>query len=279
MLKHTLRATILELSQKGLGTRRIARTLGVSRGAVKRVIASGTEAAPKLERPSPIEGHRAEILELSALCKGNLVRVHEELQASGQKLSYPALTAFVRRQMKEPPVPAGQYHFEPGQEIQHDTSPHDVSLGGKTKRMQTASAVLCYSRMLFFQLYPCFTRFEAKAFLTEALKYFGGSAKRVMVDNTNVVRSHGTGADMVPAPEMAAFGERFGFVFIAHAVGNANRSGRVERPFDFIENNFLAGRSLENVKELNEAARAWCTKVNGTYKRHLHAIPRELFAH
>jgi hypothetical protein len=32
---------------------------------------------------------------------------------------------------------------------------------------------------------------------------------------------------------MAAFGERFGFQFVAHAIGNANRSGRVERPFHF----------------------------------------------
>jgi hypothetical protein len=42
-------------------------------------------------------------------------------------------------------------------------------------------------------------------------------------------------------PEMAAFGERFGFQFAAHAIGNANRSARVERPFHFIEHNFLAG--------------------------------------
>ena len=43
------------------------------------------------------------------------------------------------------------------------------------------------------------------------------------------------GRDMVPVPEMTAFGERFGFEFVAHAIGNANRSGRVERPFHFIE--------------------------------------------
>jgi hypothetical protein len=40
----------------------------------------------------------------------------------------------------------------------------------------------------------------------------------------------GSGREMVPVPEMAAFGERFGFQFVAHAIGNANRSARVERP-------------------------------------------------
>jgi len=37
--------------------------------------------------------------------------------------------------------------------------------------------------------------------------------------------------------------ERFGFRIMAHAIGNANRSVRAERPFSFIENNFLAGRT------------------------------------
>jgi hypothetical protein len=44
---------------------------------------------------------------------------------------------------------------------------------------------------------------------------------------------------MVPVPEMVAFGERFGFEFAAHEIGDANRSARVERPFRFIEGNFL----------------------------------------
>jgi len=65
-----------------------------------------------------------------------------------------------------------------------------------------------------------------------------------MIDNTHVVVLRGTGSQMVPVAEMAAFAERFGFRFQAHERGDANRSGRVERPFHFIENNFLAGRAF-----------------------------------
>ena len=128
--------------------------------------------------------------------------------------------------------------------MQHDTSPHEVELGGRKRKVQTASAVLCYSRMLFFQCYPRFQRFDCKVFLSDALRYFSGSPARVMIDNTHVVVLRGTGREMVPVPEMAAFGERFGFQFAAHAIDNANRSGRVERPFSFISGNFLAGRSF-----------------------------------
>jgi hypothetical protein len=77
---------------------------------------------------------------------------------------------------------------------------------------------------------------------------------------------------------MEAFAERFGFRFVAHQIGNANRSARVERPFSFIENNFLAGRTFSNWEDLNQQARQWCDKVNSTYKKHIRAVPRELFA-
>jgi len=208
------------------------------------------------------------------------VRVHEELLAGGAELSYPALTAFCRRHGigQTPREAAGHYPFQPGEELQHDTSPHELELAGKKRKVQTASAVLCYSRMLFFQCYPSFQRFDCKVFLTEALRYMGGAPARVMIDNTHVVVLRGSGRDMVPVPEMAAFGERFGFQFVAHAIGNANRSGRVERPFHFIEHNFLAGRSFTSWEDLNQRAREWCDKVNSTYKKHIRAVPRELFA-
>jgi hypothetical protein len=244
------------------------------------VLRSKAAQVPELHRPEKAEPYRQQILELFGNCKGNLVRVHEDLLASGAELSYPALTAFCRRHGigQAPVVPAGRYDFQPGEEMQHDTSPHEVQLAGKKRQAQTASAVLCYSRMMFFQCYPTFQRFDCKVFLTDALRYFSGAPGRVMIDNTHVVVLRGTGREMVPAPEMATFAERFGFHFAAHEIGDANRSARVERPFWFIENNFLAGRTFSSWEALNPQARQWCDKVNATYKKHIRAVPRELFA-
>ena len=90
---------------------------------------------------------------------------------------------------------------------------------------------MCYSRMLFFQINPAFQRFDCKVFLTGALRYMGGAVERVMIDNTHLVVLRGTGSEMIPVPEMDAFAERFGFRFVAHERGDANRSARVERPF------------------------------------------------
>ena len=280
MLDEGTRTTIFELRKKGMPIRRISLALSISRGAVRKVLASGTVTVPRLERKEKAEPFRERILELYSRCKGNLVRVHEEIVDEGLSLSYPALTSFCRRHgigvTTKPP--AGRYHFAPGQEMQHDTSPHRLTFAGVLKDVQVASLVLCHSRVLFFQYYPRFTRFECKVFLTDALRYVGGSCREMMIDNTHVIVLRGTGAAMVPVPEMEAFGEHFGFTIKAHEKGDANRSARVERPFRYIENNFEAGRTGEDFADWNGQAVAWCDRDNARSRRSLGASPRELFA-
>src|ERR1035437_1682146 len=126
MLSQVQRTTILELNTQQASKREIARVLGISRVAVRKVLRSNSTTVPELQRPEKAEPHRQQILELFDQCKGNLVRVHEELVVSGgAELSYAALTAFCRRYGigYAPPTPAGQYDFAPGEEMQHDTSP------------------------------------------------------------------------------------------------------------------------------------------------------------
>ena len=146
MLSQAQRTTILELNAQHVSKREIARVMGISRVAVRKVLHANSATVPELHRTEKAEPYRQQILELFEKCKGNLVRVHEELREGGAELSYTALTAFCRRHGigYRPPEAAGQYEFAPGEEMQHDTSPHDVELAGKKRRVQTASAVLYY---------------------------------------------------------------------------------------------------------------------------------------
>src|SRR5579864_3573279 len=145
MLSQAQRTTILELNTQGVSKREIARVLGISRVAVRKVLRSNSTALPELRRTEKAEPYRQQILELFDKCKGNLVRVHEELVTAGAEMPYQALTAFCRRHGigYAPPTPAGQYDFAPAQEMQHDKSPHELELDGRKRKVQTASAVLC----------------------------------------------------------------------------------------------------------------------------------------
>jgi hypothetical protein len=225
--------------------------------------------------------HLERIRELYQLCKGNRVRVAEMLEAEGVTIRYSTLTHFCRRHGigLVPKRRAGHYDFHPGEEMQHDTSPHTVEVGGTRRPLQCASLVLCYSRVIFAQVYPRWSRFECKVFLTEGLKSFGGSAGRCMIDNSSVILAGGSGREAKIAPEMEAFAARFGFRFEAHALGHADRSARVERPFHYIENNFYPGRNFEDLPDLNRQLLAWCQRVKARPRRELGGSkPLELLA-
>ncbi len=168
-------------------------------------------------------------------------------------LSYSTLTRWVRNaDLRAPPRRAGEYEFAPGQEMQHDTSPHRVRFGSADRpvTVQCAGLVLAYSRRLFIQYYPRFTRFEARAFLLDAVRFMAGACPVCIIDNTSVLLAAGAGADAVIAPEISAFARTLGFQFRAHRVGNPDRKGRIERPFSYVENNFLVGRSFVDFDDL-----------------------------
>lgn len=254
------RQTIITLHQAGKSCRHISKLLSISRNTIKKILNEGVEP-PKQEHNPKTNDLIPIIKVLFERVNGNVVRVQEMLKADyDQDIAYSTLTRMARSMdLREPPKRYGEYLYEPGVEMQHDTSPHKVKLGEKLIKAQCAALIFGFSRKIFFQYYPRFTRFEAKSFLLAALKYMGGSCRRCVVDNTSVILASGSGADAIFTPELVNFGKIFGFTFFAHAVGHSNRKGKIERPFHFIENNFLAGREFKDWNDLNQQSVDWCT--------------------
>ena len=227
---------IKELNKQGTSQRSIAKQLAVSRTTVSKVLAS-PETRPTPDRESKYDQYIEPVRELFATCLGNVVRVQEELAARHDiDIPYQSLTWLIRKyQLRVPEIKrAGRYHFEPGEEMQHDTSPHKILLNDKQVIGQCASLVLAYSRRIFIQYYPRFTRFECKVFLAAALEDMQGSCKRCVINNTCVILSTGSGADAVMAPEMEMFARVYGAHFMAHRIKHADRKARVERPIFFM---------------------------------------------
>lgn len=291
MLDKELRAAILALHGNDCGIRKIAKELDVSRNSVRSVIHSGTVQAGGV-RGSRLDAYLEDIRRLYAVCgdkrkgRANLVRVREMLndllEQRGEKLkvSYSALTWFCREHglgvvEKDP---TRRIVTVPGEEMQHDTSLYTIELGGRKVKRQCASLVFGYSRMLYIQFYPKFDRFHCKIFLTDAFKYMEGVCRRCVIDNTSVILACGAGQGAQVAPEVEAFEKRFGFRFMAHEIMDSDRKGKVERPFDFVEGNFLVGRVFKDDLDLNRQALAWIEAANRRRLREFKASPVELFA-
>src|SRR3990167_153255 len=270
MLDPNIRETIITLSSKGESLRKISRTLQISKTTVRKIIKEGTRTPLK----NDIGKHADVVALIKALyipCKGNVVRIQEKLAFDYQHtIAYSSLTRIVREyELRNPPKRAGHYVFSPGEEMQHDTSPHVVMVGDKPMRLQCASLVFAYSRRLFIQYYEHFTHFEAKIFSSHALQFFDGSCQRCIVDNTSVILASGSGTNAVMAVEMESFARIFSFHFKAHEIGHADRKAHVERNFYYAEMNFLAGREFVDLADLNTKAKQWCLAVDQKEKRQL----------
>ena len=262
---------------KGMGLREVSRILKVSRNTVRSVIKKGE--APESARESKNMKHIPVIKELFRECRGNVVRVREELESRhGITIPYQTLTWVIRKhdigEKKNKGKRAGEYVFEPGEEMQHDTSPHNLKLGEQKITAQCASLVLAYSRKIYVQYYPRFTRFECKVFLAKAFTFMDGTCGKCIIDNSHVIVAGGVGPDAIITPEMEHFGKIYNTKFEPHWLNDPNRKARVERPFHYIENNFIPGRTFKDWQDLNQQAEDWCrTTSNPKYKRSLGMSP------
>ena len=70
MLDQATRSVILELRRRGHGVRQIARTLQISRGAVRKVLSASSAQVPRIEREEKAEPYRDQILELFGTLQG-----------------------------------------------------------------------------------------------------------------------------------------------------------------------------------------------------------------
>ena len=280
MITQETMQAILSLFQRGVQIRQISQILKLSRNTIRRVVRGKWQQRP--QRPSPHEELSPLIHEIFKRSEGNAVRIKEILESEyGRNVPYSTLTRIVRdldlREDKKKRR-SGTYEFGPGQEMQHDTSPHPVLMGDKKVKAQCAGLVLGYSRKLFIQYSPCFTRFEARVFLDRAFRFMEGTCPRCIIDNTSVIVAHGSGPDADIAPEMEQFGQIFGVQFIPHAIGDADRKAKMEKNFDYAENNFLAGRTFTDWQDLNEQAKRWCQEVaNQKVKRSLGMSPEAAY--
>lgn len=241
--------------------RQIAKRLGVGRNTVRSIIAA-QGATPQIIRANKVRIDEELLRRLYLECGGWMQRVHEKLVEEEKiRVKYSTLTRMLRELGISTPSIMRCEHVpdEPGGEMQHDTSPYDVALGGKKTRVIASLLYLRYSKRRYLRFYRTFNRFKMKCFFHEALMFWGYSAKQCIIDNTNLARLRGIGRSAVIVPEMESFGRQYGFEFHCHERGHANRKAGEERSFWTVETNFLPGRTFESLEDMNTQALEWAT--------------------
>ena len=218
-------------SCEGKKKKEIARLLSLDPQTIRNIIDSKTESRAK-QRSDKKKVDIELLRSLYADCEGYIQRVYEILtEEHDVKIAYSTLTRLVRDHGIGQKKNGRCHHVDdiPGEEFQHDTTTYVLKIGGKSMKLVCSGIYLRYCKMRYIKFYPYFRRFEMKCFFYEALTYWNYVAQICMVDNTNLAVLHGTGSNAVFTPEMKAFAKPYGFEWLAHEKGHANRKAGKER--------------------------------------------------
>lgn len=262
MIEPDKRNAIYQLHKGGMSIRRISQQLNVSRHTVRRIIAE-KGCIRQITRKDKREIDPQLLHRLYNECNGWKERIWEKLlEEEDIKIGYSTLTRLLRdldldgkRNKRTIHVPD-----QPGVEMQHDTSPYRIKINECITPVIASLLYYRYSKMRYLKFYLSFNRFNMKCFFDEGLTFFGYCACHCIIDNTNLARLRGSGANAVMAPEMEQFARQYGFEFICHEIGHANRKAGNERSFYTVESNFFPGRRFDSLADLNRQALEWATK-------------------
>jgi transposase len=243
---------------QNLSIRAIARKLGRDVKTIRRALAR----PPCPPGPSKLEPFETLAREMAAQgLRGP--RILREIRARGYTGGRTILGEFlssIRPPAKSPAV-VRRFETRPGEEMQIDWSPYRVKIGGAERVAHCFSMVLCWSR----RMYILFARDERLPTLLyahgEGFAYHGGCARRLVYDNMTQVTLGRLGGKPIWHEHFLAFARHYGFTPYAHRPGHKERSGKVERPFHYVETDFLKGRAFASWDDLNAQARDWLATV------------------
>jgi len=254
------RKRIRELFQKTGSIRATAERAGVSRNAVRRELRrlAIPQAVATVARKSKLDPFKDKIGYLVVEKHLSAVRVLEEIRALGFSGGYSILKDYVRivrpKGRKRPTAPLPH---APRVEAQMDWSPHAIVLAGREQIVHTGSIILCFSRWLFFRHFPDETLEHVIRLHQEAFTELGAVPQTITYDNMTTVGRHTGPGQVWINPVFKTFADTYDFKVIILPPGAKERHGMVERPFHYIENNFLAGREFADLEDLNARADWW----------------------
>lgn len=261
MISEDDRKTVVNLYQKGIARRRIARLVGIDIKTVRKIIDTGPHVH-RCSRKDKIHVPEELLRRVYADCRGFVQRMHEILTEEYHlSLSYSTLRRLLQHYGIGVSQPRRSEHVAdmPGEEMQHDTSEHWFEINGKKIKLICSGLYLRYSKMRYIKYYRRFSRFSMKCFIDEALRFWGYSAGRCIIDNTSLAIDYGSGSNAKFSNEMVVFARNYGFTWYAHAIGHANRKAGTERNFRTVETSFIPGRTFTSLADINHQALQWAT--------------------
>ena len=167
-----------------------------------------------------------------------------------------------------------RHESPPGDQAQFDWTEYQVSVGGKYRTVYCFAMILAASR----KKAVCFSlKQDAEAIYEAVQELFddlGGVTLELLIDNPKalVTSNNPKSEDEIRYnPQALLMAAHLGTELNACPCYWPRKKGKIERPFNYIEEQFIKGNSFASMEELNkrgkEFVNEWCDEVHTTTKR------------
>jgi transposase len=246
---------------QGTSIRAICRELGVSRKAVRQALRR--DDPPKYERPpranlklAPFEA------QIRAWYFGEQFigsRIVRELRAVGYDGHRSAVYRLLTKLKAQAPSSKVTERFEtpPGQQAQFDWSPYTIELGGELTRVIVFGMVLGYSRRKHYTASLDETQASIYEAIESCLRHFGGATKQLLVDNAKAFVLDANPAHFRWNPQFLELCGHYRIRPTACQPYRARTKGKIERPFFYLEQQFIKGTHFVSLQHFLEELAAF----------------------
>lgn len=277
-------AAVQRIYKQTRSKRETARVLGIARNTVKKLLEMDHE--PTYQRkvyPSILDPFKEQIIAWRcAPYDFNGTRIFRELKKRGYGGSIGPVYTFLRRIDEDVGLISSKatvrHESPPGDQAQFDWTEYEVQIGPRIRTVYCFSMILAASR----KKAVCFSLKEDSDAIYEAIQELfedlGGVTLELLIDNPKalVIENNPRSEEEIRYnPKALMLAKRLGTELNACPCYWPRKKGKVERPFNYIEEQLIKGNCFATMEEINrrgkEFVNKWCDEVHGTTGR----IPNE----
>jgi transposase len=276
---------IRALADCGVGSKAIARAVGIARNTVRRYLRqpddTQSHVRPTARRLTADRRGEARTL-YQGPAGGNAVVVQRLLAARGVTVSVRTIERAVsdlRRERQVARLATVRVETAPGDQLQIDFGQKRVPIAGTAVRVFLLVAVLSYSRRLFVQAFLSERQDDWREGIASAFTHFGGVPRTLLGDNARALvvgRDRATGT-VVFHPTYLAFCRDWDVQPRACAPYRARTKGKTEAGVKFVKRNGLADQAFTSFAALESHLAGWMVTADQREHGTTHEAPIRRF--
>ena len=275
MKDENLTNNIVSLHQRGWGIRKLSREFGIGRERVRRLLElnnrereiGNNEFGATEKRASKLDDYKEYIGELLEKYRDNQPtgeRIYEMIKEKG----YSGGISILRAYLSTIKATKGKevitcVETAPGQRGAHDWSDYNIDFTMEGPLVVTFfSFILGNSRRQYIELVNDKTQNTLLQCLVNTFNYFEGVPKEIKSDNQRACVDRWEAGKPVFNKKYLEFATHYRFTPLAIHPGKPKENLKIERPFYYLETNFLNGRTFKDRADMATQLRQWLNGVN-----------------